>query len=695
MNDEILEKAVILPPFKHMIMTIGELPSSYVETMTYYEMLVWFTNYLGKTVIPAINENGEAVIELQDLFVKLQTYVNDYFDNLDVQEEINNKLDDMAESGQLTDIIAQYLGLAGMIAFDTVADMKTAQNLVNGSKCRTLGYYAVNDGGSSTYKIRQITNDDVVDEQFIIALYDNSLIAELILENEINVKQLGIHEDDTNDDSDLFQNAFNFLNNHKEITLKGNEKYCKITKTLNVFVYSKLKDIWFNMYEGTYTNNYLMYVNSNSSHNGWLITYPLYEGIIKNCSFKNNTNNNYNGIFNYSNGVFEDLTFNKFNVALKSSNNYLDGYKLARITTFNKIGTDYTIDLGYLGDQVVIDTLHLQGQGNHLNVGQGHNSIILNNIIAHGVININGSIVEFNNLHQETNGAKIVINNSIVSINNGFVYHNTNASEHNIEITNKSYVTLKNIKFNYVMDSTETVDNSTDDYDINISNSRCRVINCFKRVLVSDISENSLCVAKTNISLSLNNDQEYTTQDYIVTNYETNQNYVAHGGYYSGASTKVKWKLSSGTYYYIFQPIADFNRMIKYNNYARNYNAAVTQNGNGFIASLDVGKYRVYRGTSDGSYDKYVDICAAGGSVYDDGLTLSGNLWKSREAGAIDSFNSLTQTMYEGNNVRYFQTSAPTIGYWNRGDIVYNTTNDGATGWICTTAGSPGTWKEI
>lgn len=109
MYDEIEEKTVILPPFKHFIMTVGEIPTSYVETMTYYEMLVWFTNYLGKTVIPAINENGEAVTELQNLFVELQNYVNNYFDNLDVQDEINNKLDALVEDGTMDQIINQQI----------------------------------------------------------------------------------------------------------------------------------------------------------------------------------------------------------------------------------------------------------------------------------------------------------------------------------------------------------------------------------------------------------------------------------------------------------------------------------------------------------------------------------------------------------------------------------------------------------
>ena len=96
-------------PLKKICMTIGELPSSYLETMSYYEMLVWFTEYLKNTVIPTINNNAEAVDELQSLYEELRTYVNDYFDNLDVQEEINNKLNTMTEDGTLTAIIKNYV----------------------------------------------------------------------------------------------------------------------------------------------------------------------------------------------------------------------------------------------------------------------------------------------------------------------------------------------------------------------------------------------------------------------------------------------------------------------------------------------------------------------------------------------------------------------------------------------------------
>ena len=57
------------------------------------------------SLIAAINNNADAVAELQTLYEELRSYVDDYFKGLDVQEEINNKLDDMVKEGQLQEII--------------------------------------------------------------------------------------------------------------------------------------------------------------------------------------------------------------------------------------------------------------------------------------------------------------------------------------------------------------------------------------------------------------------------------------------------------------------------------------------------------------------------------------------------------------------------------------------------------------
>lgn len=177
--------------FKHFCVTIGNLPSSYVDSMSYYELLMWFCKFLNETVIPAINDNAEAVKEIQK-----------WIENLDLQDEVNNKLDEMAASGELTELISAYLNLKAQLCFDTVADLKGSTNIVDGSYAKTLGYYSKNDGGSSLYKIRTITNDDVLDESFIINLDKDDLIAELIILDEINVNMLGAKADENFDNTE-------------------------------------------------------------------------------------------------------------------------------------------------------------------------------------------------------------------------------------------------------------------------------------------------------------------------------------------------------------------------------------------------------------------------------------------------------------------------------------------------------------
>ena len=105
MNINHLKPINKLNPFTKFCCTIGNLPSSYLDSMTYYEQLLWFCNFLEKTVIPTLNGNAETVQELQNLFVELKNYVDNYFTNLDVQEEINNKLDEMMEDGSLSRLL--------------------------------------------------------------------------------------------------------------------------------------------------------------------------------------------------------------------------------------------------------------------------------------------------------------------------------------------------------------------------------------------------------------------------------------------------------------------------------------------------------------------------------------------------------------------------------------------------------------
>ena len=110
------------------------LPLVYDDSLSYYEVLCKVVKQLNdfltdlQTATGAIDEFaqqfvvnqqfinnmadqlGQNVEDLEDYindrledymtaYTQLQSYVNNYFDNLDVQQEINNKLDDMAEDG--------------------------------------------------------------------------------------------------------------------------------------------------------------------------------------------------------------------------------------------------------------------------------------------------------------------------------------------------------------------------------------------------------------------------------------------------------------------------------------------------------------------------------------------------------------------------------------------------------------------
>ena len=163
------------------------IPLAFDESMSYYECLCALYSYLKETVVPAVNNNAEALEEVQKAMVELKDYVDNYFDNLDIQTEINNKLDEMAESGELASIIAQYLEAQFIYGFDTIANMKGAETLASGNICRVLGNTSYGTGDGAFYRVRALEITDNPDDYEIVALTNYpSLVAERIQDYSIN-----------------------------------------------------------------------------------------------------------------------------------------------------------------------------------------------------------------------------------------------------------------------------------------------------------------------------------------------------------------------------------------------------------------------------------------------------------------------------------------------------------------------------
>lgn len=213
-----IKKAPNVPPFLRYCSAI--IPTAFDDSLSYYEALCALYKWLQTNVIDTINHNASVTNdfinkekELEELFEQLKEYVDTYFENLDVQEEINNKLDDMVEDGTLQEIITTYIQANVAWTFDSVADMKLATNLMDGSYAQTYGFYSKGDSGGSKYIIRTKTEADVADEITLIDLADNSLIAELVIEPTMNVKQFGAVGDGETDDTTSLQTALNNVKN--------------------------------------------------------------------------------------------------------------------------------------------------------------------------------------------------------------------------------------------------------------------------------------------------------------------------------------------------------------------------------------------------------------------------------------------------------------------------------------------------
>lgn len=128
------------------------------DALTYYQMLCKIVGYLQDVIT-----NNESLqynqTELLDAFNELQSYVNNYFTDLNIQTEINNKLDQMAQNGTLANIINQQI-------FNELNEKVNS----NTSTINTLNNKLINIKNSSIFnKMYQLIKPDGFNSSF----YDN------------------------------------------------------------------------------------------------------------------------------------------------------------------------------------------------------------------------------------------------------------------------------------------------------------------------------------------------------------------------------------------------------------------------------------------------------------------------------------------------------------------------------------------
>lgn len=122
-----------LPPFKWFIIENFPYIEEDFDALTNWQLFCKLGKEMNK-IIEKCNLTGAQVENLTNAFNSLKAYVDNYFENLDVQDEIDNKLDEMVESGEFDNILAEYIGGEMNIYFPTIANQEL-DNTEVGNSC--------------------------------------------------------------------------------------------------------------------------------------------------------------------------------------------------------------------------------------------------------------------------------------------------------------------------------------------------------------------------------------------------------------------------------------------------------------------------------------------------------------------------------------------------------------------------------
>lgn len=153
-----IKKAPNIPPFLRYCSAI--IPTAFDDSLSYYEALCALYKYLQDNIVNVINNNATVTQYYIDLVKELKSYVENYFANLDVQEEINNKLDEMAEDGTLINTIYNYLP-SDVLSFKNLSRVQFSEtDLYEGYDHCSLQGFCIAPNGNVIAAIRSYQEND-------------------------------------------------------------------------------------------------------------------------------------------------------------------------------------------------------------------------------------------------------------------------------------------------------------------------------------------------------------------------------------------------------------------------------------------------------------------------------------------------------------------------------------------------------
>ena len=466
---------------------------------------------------------------------------------------------------------------------------------------------------------------------------------------------------------------------------------------------------------GSWSNNYVFYLNTTEGYE-CVVQYAVgIIGSIKNIYiFNTGGDATTKGFLVAGNYEFDHVSGRNLANLLTTTNDYIDGLKLSSITTWDAQGTTYQIKINQLGDNLLVSNIQFGGDPGATIYGlyvKGCWGGIVQNLIG-GTHHYFEDTRAFTLANWHVEGGRIVIKNANIYLKDMYLRYRSDVTlEFQSTDDGRYFAGLENVLFDHRLDDVITGDGH---YDIQIANQyHIAIDNVFKLTTKGgryDIAQfQGVFLLKEDGSefTDFNRDSAWLSKhSEIIDNQELLFDYVTTkrggGGLFLtdpiATSTLVSWQIASDTYYYRAQFLSDVDRMAGKTESNEN-NIALTNDGQGMAIVLSVSNFhrhntlRLYRGTTTGSYDKYVDIpIIITRIIWDDGNNVNGFAWKSRTAGGVDTISGIYRARKTADDFTGYGIAIPVGGSWTRGDVIYDNTPvvGGNTGWICTESGTFG-----
>jgi len=596
---------------------------------------------------------------------------------------------------------------------NTIKDLLDVTPKFDGYGVRALGYHEPNDGGGGVFywdanqdkanhnggtiidptkEFPSDWSDTTQQDTWFNTTNTGNGCWMKIYDNYVIPEWFGAKGDGVTDDTKALQQAINFINN-----IIITKKYA-ISSTIYAPVDVMIKGISNKQSQiiltGTDTdyNVGAILINTNDGST-WIEEYPnIKTGGVFNLRFS------VYGVVVAGSGQFEDLTFEKFAKSIKIAGYYSDLVTIRRVHCPFPLNTDdYQIEAAGLGDGYIIEQVHILPNsdgtlknGIHLAACEGGR---ISECLGGNIFIDICYPVTIENIHFE--GTTITVNSSNIAIKNSHLWA-TNEPVIKFENSKGGRYRAKLEDIYFVYDRTKPSSNYIDN-DIQIASGYIIEFNGVFRRKSSTVAISESDLMGVNLTDGSSNVTEYNNVSYIASLesvFDTDSKKVfniqniecgtglLYTGTYSNTYPGITWEDASGTYYFQYALIYDPVRMIGVPNSNPEKSFTLTQNGDGINHVIgysqrgDKGFLRIYKGTSSGTYDQYVDIPIVKLSyVVDNGIRANGFSYKARTSSGVDSFNTNISEIIKWNKdgtIVCRGSGTPTVGTWQSGDIIYN-----------------------